>query len=842
MSRTHSAIHIFAITLLATFVWSANSCAQVWQAIPPMLHARAYSQAVVLHGGELLVAGGRDSQKELNYCEIYDPATSTWRAAAALNIARFEFKMILLNDGRVLAAGGLTNTGVGTTATTEIYDPVTDVWKVGPTMSDPREDFAACLLPNGKVVLVGGLNANLPAAVNSCDIFDPVTNTLLPLPKMPISLYACGAFFLPTINSLIVTTGQFGGTSGYFLKSTQLFNFATNSWSLADSLLTPHCNGYQHIQTPDGTVMLPSGRSDVSATTKTIEVFDPAQRKWRVLGSLSTVRVVARSLAINNDSVIVMGGLEGNDLTGNAKLSTCEWIDLRSGQTALAPQMLTARCEYPAVLSFESTERPCQPSETIYVLGGYGSDDKITDQCERLVLVGSNQSSALVSSPQNIISNRLPCFELDTSITLKNFGCDSIIIDALQTRKGLLVSAVSVVFPDTLSSGTNLTLKFKADLTPQDSIGEFVLLFHHGLVKDSIKIRIQSQSVTSNPLANSGAIQMRESICNAHDTTLKFFNTVCQSVIVDSITLTGVDASRFVISGKLPTVGFPITLVALDTLEVGISTASLTSGSFTATVHLFYHVGARAFDTSIALSWLITKGNGVVAQSLISDKTAMLGDSVLLPLYILDNTNLSVDGITFDFEYNTDLLTMIDPNLQGTLSNSGSPFDLQHTASGATLFLPGTFKTSTAMPVVNLRFRSFVTDTNCTELHIRSIRPFPNGNANCVLAVEVDSAQICFTPLCGDALLQRQMRSKGLAPIELSIDPANNELSITSDQLTSDAQLQIYDVLGFLRTTATTASRVNKMSLDVSSLRSGTYCLRITTPISTRSKLFHITR
>ncbi len=87
--------------------------------------ARAYQSAVLLQNGKVLLAGGTSNSQSyspLASAELYDPATGRFTAIADMHDTRMDFGMTLLNDGRVLITGGLTFGG-GVLATAEIYTP-----------------------------------------------------------------------------------------------------------------------------------------------------------------------------------------------------------------------------------------------------------------------------------------------------------------------------------------------------------------------------------------------------------------------------------------------------------------------------------------------------------------------------------------------------------------------------------------------------------------------------------------------------------------------------------------------------------------------------------------------
>src|SRR5262249_13990466 len=131
--------------------------------------------ATVLLDQRVLVAGGFAQPADLiNECELYDPVSATWSSTGSLNRGRIHNPQILLADGRVLVAGGITkiaNPSV-VSRTCEIYDPVTGVWSEPGKLSVPRVDFTANLLPDGRVFVAGGDNGT-PLSYDTVEEFRP---------------------------------------------------------------------------------------------------------------------------------------------------------------------------------------------------------------------------------------------------------------------------------------------------------------------------------------------------------------------------------------------------------------------------------------------------------------------------------------------------------------------------------------------------------------------------------------------------------------------------------------------------------------------------------------------
>ena len=62
----------------------------------------------------------------------------------------------LLEDGKVLIAGGWQDTATGSLTSAELYDPVNGTFALTGSMNTTRERHTATLLPNRKVLFVGG--------------------------------------------------------------------------------------------------------------------------------------------------------------------------------------------------------------------------------------------------------------------------------------------------------------------------------------------------------------------------------------------------------------------------------------------------------------------------------------------------------------------------------------------------------------------------------------------------------------------------------------------------------------------------------------------------------------
>src|ERR1700733_136567 len=148
------------LILLLLLSVSSQLRAQQWTAIAPMHYARAEAEAVQLQNGKILVVGGYAGSTVEETCEIYDPNTDTWTLTGSLSTPRFRFALNILPSGKVVALGGLTDLGTGTTASCEIYDPTAGTWSTFGQLPEASENFPTCYLDDSTLIFLGGLDAN----------------------------------------------------------------------------------------------------------------------------------------------------------------------------------------------------------------------------------------------------------------------------------------------------------------------------------------------------------------------------------------------------------------------------------------------------------------------------------------------------------------------------------------------------------------------------------------------------------------------------------------------------------------------------------------------------------
>lgn len=172
-----------------------------------LLIDRSGHAAALLRDGRVLIAGGLRTTApgmgvNLKSCEIYDPATGLFTAAGEMSVARSNFSLTPLPDGRILAAGAFS------VNTCEIFSPQTGLWTAaGATMNSRRRDMQSVTLRNGKILFIGGL---IPAITHSVEMYDPVSETFIFADSLNAPRYAHSATLLQ--DGRILVAGGYTGS------------------------------------------------------------------------------------------------------------------------------------------------------------------------------------------------------------------------------------------------------------------------------------------------------------------------------------------------------------------------------------------------------------------------------------------------------------------------------------------------------------------------------------------------------------------------------------------------------------------------------------------------------
>ncbi|MDI6840981.1 MAG: kelch repeat-containing protein [bacterium] len=160
---------VYKITVFVATFCAFYGFSQEWVQTGSLNHSRCDHAAILLQNGKVLVTGGIGAY---NSCELYDPGSGIWKETGNLNQERWSHAAVLLQDGRVLVVAGYAWDGVygQFLSDYEIYDPETGSFEDVPPLIPARENHTATLLQDGRVLVAGGW-IYPPGFLNDCQLF-----------------------------------------------------------------------------------------------------------------------------------------------------------------------------------------------------------------------------------------------------------------------------------------------------------------------------------------------------------------------------------------------------------------------------------------------------------------------------------------------------------------------------------------------------------------------------------------------------------------------------------------------------------------------------------------------
>jgi large repetitive protein len=208
-----------------------------WSFTGSMSTPRSHYTATLLNNGKVLVAGGivDTSGTSTSSAELFDLSTGTWTPTGSMSVVRSDHTATLLANGKVLVAGG-GNENVNSFPNAEIYDPLTGHWSNTGSMTRAHVFHTATLLPSGQVLVAGGqsLTNDTSVVVATAELYDPARGiwTATGALRGPRSSHAAAR-----INDRVVVAGGTSG-NGRFLDTTEVYDSTSGTWSSAGSMST----------------------------------------------------------------------------------------------------------------------------------------------------------------------------------------------------------------------------------------------------------------------------------------------------------------------------------------------------------------------------------------------------------------------------------------------------------------------------------------------------------------------------------------------------------------------------------------------------------------------------
>src|SRR6266700_3712939 len=344
-----------ALASVEIFDTTGNFCAAPL-CVPPasMNFARSKHTATVLQDGRVLVAGGIGrGGTPVASAEIYDPAANTWTVTGSLLTARSGHTASLLQNGAVLIAGG-DSSGVAQSSL-EIYDPTSGAFAftVG-ALSSPRESHAAAVLQDGRVLLVGGNNGKQQTAptvaLATSDLYDPATESVAVGPTLSTPRQGLSA--TTQLDGKVFVAGGNNGTAD--LASAEVFDAATGSVTLAASKRATARQVHQAFLLPHNNNVLLAGGTSGGVALNSSQQYIPWAGTFNPVSFMASARASATGGAISQGGLLLVAG--GKNASGTT---------LASGELYGFATVKTDHADYTPGSVVTITGSGWQPGETV---------------------------------------------------------------------------------------------------------------------------------------------------------------------------------------------------------------------------------------------------------------------------------------------------------------------------------------------------------------------------------------------------------------------------------------------------------------------------------------------
>jgi N-acetylneuraminic acid mutarotase len=322
-----------------------------WAAAGRLTTGRVNHTATLLASGKVLVAGGAGNAT----AELYDPATRSWTPTGSLGTARSQHTATLLSNGKVLVAGGANSTCTYTcnVATSELYDPSTGTWSATGSMAASRFGHTATLLENGKVLVAGGFGADY---LGSAELYDPATGSWSQTGDMRERRTGHQAVRLQD-GKVLVVGGSDDIDDGVFSSSAELYDPTTGTWSFTGSMKWPRFtpvvallkNGKVLVAGGDG---YDQGSHGYHSTLSSAEIYDPASSRFSETSQLVAGQEGFTASALPDGTVLVAGGFSARapNWLSAAFPTVTESYDPDSGHWSPAGDLHSARAGHTATV------------------------------------------------------------------------------------------------------------------------------------------------------------------------------------------------------------------------------------------------------------------------------------------------------------------------------------------------------------------------------------------------------------------------------------------------------------------------------------------------------------
>jgi galactose oxidase-like protein len=425
---------------------------------------RALHSATLLEDGTVLLAGGLcgnscttgaggNSVNGITFtAEIFDPTGASFTAVGNMRLAQQSHTATRLNDGTVLLAGGISNSGGGVAPTNgaELYRPSSQSFGGAGSMTNSRSSHTATLLNDGTVLITGGASGPFPIfttnALPSAEIFIPSPRSFTQLSATMTTPRVAHAAALLQNGTVLIAGGQDDTLIG--LSSAEIYDSVAKTFTATAASMDVARSQHTATALVDGTVLLVGGAT-AAADLVQLDLFDPTPGAFVPTGSMTEPRQFHTATMVQDGTarIFVAGGQ--NAVFG--PLNSTEFYD-GAGFDA-GPALNVARSLHTAT-SFVNGS-----AKQILIAGGVTSAGGgfVTDTAEIYAPVAGGIGSApvvtttaMTNSPAGRFGHTAT-YLVPIPVTLPNGG---ILVVGGEDKNGIVQSTTDLFIPDGVSNGS----------------------------------------------------------------------------------------------------------------------------------------------------------------------------------------------------------------------------------------------------------------------------------------------------------------------------------------------------------------------------------------------------